>query len=334
MRRRAAPGKRVSDLQIDLATASRMIAEAQRILFFMHVQPDGDSIGSTLGMIRALRQMGKEAIMVGVDPIPPMFHFLPGWDDYRVPWQEVEGEWDLSCFLDCGDLERVGAALPAVRRGRVTLNVDHHATNTSFADYNYLDFSAAAVGELAFRILREIGAPIDAETALCLYTSLVTDTGGFRYDSTGPGTHRVAADLIELGARPYDVAQAIFETESLARLALLARALQTLQLDETGRVAWMVVTRKLLAEAGATDHDVEGVVNYARSVAGVEVGILFKETEDGGVRVNLRSRRVVDVGAVAQRFGGGGHARAAGCTLNMPVADAVAQVVAAVKVVL
>ena len=311
-----------------------MIAEAQRILFFMHVQPDGDSIGSTLGMIRALRQMGKEAIMVGADPIPPMFHFLPGWDEYCVPWQEVEGEWDLSCFLDCGDLDRVGPALPAVRRGRTTLNVDHHTTNTAFAEYNYLDFSAAAVGELAYHILRQIGAPIDAGTALCLYTSLVTDTGGFRYDSTGPGTHRVAADLIELGARPYDVAQAIFESESLSRLALLSRALQTLRLDETGRVAWMVVTRKLLAEAGATDHDVEGVVNYARSVAGVEVGILFKETEDGGVRVNLRSRRTVDVGAVAQRFGGGGHARAAGCTLKGPVEDAVAQVLAAVKVVL
>ena len=324
----------MNDLQIDLRAASRMIAEAQRILFFMHVQPDGDSIGSTLGMIRALRQMGKEAIMVGVDPIPPMFHFLPGWDEYRVPWQEVKGEWDLSCFLDCGDLERVGEALPAVRLGRTTLNVDHHATNTAFAEYNFLDFSAAAVGELAFHILREIGAPIDAGTALCLYTSLVTDTGGFRYDSTGPGTHRVAAELIELGARPYDVAQAVFETEPLSRLALLSRALQTLQLDDTGRVAWMVVTRRLLAEAGASDHDVEGVVNYARSVAGVEVGILFKETEDGAVRVNLRSRRTVDVGAVAQSFGGGGHARAAGCTLNMPIEDAVAQVVTAVKVVL
>jgi len=324
----------VSSLLIDLAAASRMIRDAQRILFFMHVQPDGDSIGSTLGMIRALRQMGKEAVMVGVDPIPPMYHFLPGWDSYRVEWQEVSGEWDLSCFLDCGDLERVGDALPAVQRGRRTLNVDHHATNSAFAEFNYLDFSAAAVGELAYRILREIGAPIDPETALCLYTSLVTDTGGFRYDSTGPSTHRVAADLIELGARPYDVAQAIFETESLPRLALLARALQTLQLDGGGRVAWMVITQQMLKEAGAEDHDAEGVVNYARAVAGVEVGILFKETPDGRVRVSLRSRKTADVGVVAKGFGGGGHARAAGCTLYTSLDEAVDQVVAAVKAVL
>ena len=324
----------MSSLLIDLAAASRMIRDAQRILFFMHVQPDGDSIGSTLGMIRALRQMGKEAVMVGVDPIPPMYHFLPGWDSYRVEWQEVSGEWDLSCFLDCGDLERVGDALPAVQRGRRTLNVDHHATNSAFAEFNYLDFSAAAVGELAYRILREIGAPIDPETALCLYTSLVTDTGGFRYDSTGPSTHRVAADLIELGARPYDVAQAIFETESLPRLALLARALQTLQLDGGGRVAWMVITQQMLKEAGAEDHDAEGVVNYARAVAGVEVGILFKETPDGRVRVSLRSRKTADVGVVAKGFGGGGHARAAGCTLYTSLDEAVDQVVAAVKAVL
>ncbi|MBP2017660.1 phosphoesterase RecJ-like protein [Symbiobacterium terraclitae] len=324
----------MSSLLIDLAAASRMIRDAQRILFFMHVQPDGDSIGSTLGMIRALRQMGKEAVMVGVDPIPPMYHFLPGWDSYRVEWQDVDGEWDLSCFLDCGDLERVGDALPAVQRGRRTLNVDHHATNTAFAEFNYLDFSAAAVGELAYRILREIGAPIDPETALCLYTSLVTDTGGFRYDSTGPSTHRVAADLIELGARPYDVAQAIFETESLPRLALLARALQTLRLDGGGRVAWMVITREMLREAGAQEHDAEGVVNYARSVSGVEVGILFKETPDGRVRVSLRSRKTADVGAVAKGFGGGGHARAAGCTLYTGLDEAVGQVLAAVKAVL
>lgn len=299
----------------------------------MHVQPDGDSIGSTLGMIRALRQMGKEAVMVGVDPIPPLYRFLPGWDTLRVPWQEIEGEWDLSCFLDCGDLDRVGDALPAVSRGRVTLNVDHHATNTVFGEYNYLDFTAAAVGELAYRILRQIGAPIDAGTALCLYTSLVTDTGGFRYDSTGPSTHRVAADLVELGAKPYDVAEAIFETESRGRLAILARALDGLQVDEGGRVAWMVVTQQMLAAAGATENDVEGIVNYARSLAGVEVGILFRETPDGRIRVGLRSRRTADVGVVAKAFGGGGHARASGCTLQGPMDEAVAGVLAAVRAV-
>lgn len=311
-----------------------MIADSQRILFFMHVQPDGDSIGSTLGMIRSLKQMGKEAIMVGVDPIPRLFHYLPGWDTLYIPWQQVEGEWDLSCFLDCGDLKRVGDALPVVALGKKTLNVDHHTTNMAYAEYNYLDFSAAAVGELAYRLLREIGAPIDTETALCLYTSLVTDTGGFRYDSTGPSTHRVAAELIELGVRPYEVASAIFENESPARLALLARALDTLRVDESGKVAYMVVTREMMERAGASDDEIEGIVNYARSISGVEVGILFKEAPDGRVRVGLRSRRTVDVGAIAVSFGGGGHARASGCTFLVPIEQAVEQVLQAVKAAL
>lgn len=308
-----------------------MIGDAKRILFFMHVQPDGDSIGSSLGMIRALRQMGKEAVMVGVDPIPVIYRFLPGWDTLYVPWQQVTGEWDLSCFLDCGDMQRVGDALPLVAKGKTTLNIDHHSTNTAYAQFNYLDFSAAAVGELAYRLLREIGAPIDADTALCLYTSLVTDTGGFRYDSTGPSTHRVAAELIERGVHPYEVAQAIFESESPARLALLAQALGTLRVDESGKIAWMQVTREAMAAAGADDGESEGFVNWARSVTGVEVGLLFRETADGRIRVGLRSRRRVDVGAIALSFGGGGHARASGCTLNLPLEEAVAQMLEAVR---
>jgi len=308
-----------------------MIAESERILFFMHVQPDGDSIGSTLAMVRALRQQGKEAVMVGVDPIPRIYHFLPGWDTLFTPWEQVTGEWDLACFLDCGDLQRVGAAVPLVERCKRSLNIDHHVTNTGYGEYNYMDFSAAAVGELAYRLLRAMNLPIDTETALCLYTSLVTDTGGFRYDSTGPATHRVAADLIELGARPYEVASAIWENESPSRLALLARALQTLRLEQGGKIAWMKVDRAMMAEAGASDDDVEGLVNYARSVEGVEVGVLIKEAADGRIRVNLRSRRTADVGAVALRFGGGGHARAAGCTLFVSMEEAIEQVLEAVK---
>lgn len=324
----------MSNLKIDLSQAAQMIAEAERILFFLHVSPDGDSIGSTLGMVRTLRQAGKEAIIVGVDPVPRIYQFLPGWDSLFVPWQAVEGEWDLSCFLDCGDLARVGAAQAVVGKGKRTLNIDHHATNAAYGEYNYLDFSAAAVGELAYRLLRAMNLPIDQESATCLYTSIVADTGGFRYDSTGPETHRIAAALLERGAKPYEVAQAIFENESLPRLALLAKALGTLQVDETGQIAWMQVTRTMMDEAGAGDDEIEGLVNYARSVQGVEVGLLFKEAPDGAIRASLRSRRTADVGAVALQFGGGGHARAAGCTLEGPLDQAAAKVLAAVKAVI
>jgi phosphoesterase RecJ-like protein len=325
---------RVSNRRIELADAARMIAESERILFFLHVSPDGDSIGSTLGMIRALRQAGKQAIAVGVDPVPRIYQFLAGWDTLFVPWQQVEGEWDLACFLDCGDMERVGDAMPVVKYARRTLNVDHHITNTVYGEFNYLDFSAAAVGELAYQLIREMRLPIDEETAMCLYTLIVTDTGSFKYDSTAPGTHRIAADLIAIGAKPYEVASAVFENESVARLALLARALGTLHVDPDGKIAWMHVTREMLAETGARDEDVDGLVNYARSVTGVEVGLLFREIPDGGgTRVGLRSRRQVDVGAVAQQFGGGGHARAAGCGLACGLDEAKQRMLAALKAV-
>lgn len=323
----------MSSLSIDLAAAARMLQEADRILFFLHVNPDGDSIGSTLGMVRAMRQAGKTAVAVGVDPVPRIYQFLPGADALFTPWDQVGGDWDLACFLDCGDMARIGAALPLVGKARKNLNVDHHATNTAYGQYNYLDFSAAAVGELAYRLLRELNLPIDQEIATCLYTSIVADTGGFRYDSTGPETHRIAADLIQLGVKPYEIACEIWENETPERLRLMAKALSTLQIDPGGKVAWIQITRAMFAESGATDEDAEGLVNYARAVSGVEVGVMFKETPEGKIRVGLRSRRTVDVGQVAVQFGGGGHARAAGCSLDCPIAEAMEQVLGAVKAV-
>ncbi len=321
----------MSKERIDLAAAAQMIREADRILFFLHVSPDGDSIGSTLAMVHALRKAGKTAIGVGVDPVPRIYSFLPGWDTLFVPWQEVEGEWDLACFLDCGDLERVGAGMPVVKKAKRTLNVDHHITNAVYGEYNYLDFSAAAVGELAFLLLRELGLAIDPTIATCIYTSIVADTGGFKYDSTAPRTHRIAAELLEAGAKPYEVASAIFENESMARLALLSQVLATLHVDPSGKIASVHVTREMLERTGAGEEEVEGLVNYARSVTGVEVGLLFRETPEGSIRVGLRSRRYVDVGAVAKQFGGGGHARASGCGLDTSMEEAKVRVLNAVR---
>lgn len=323
----------MSNQTIDLAAAASIIKAADRILFFLHISPDGDSIGSTLGMVRALRQAGKEAVIVGVDPVPRIYQFLAGWDTLFTPWQEITGEWDLACFLDCGDLERAGDALPLAKTAKRLLNVDHHITNTVYGEYNYLDYTAGAVGEQAYLLLKEMGLPVDAQTATCLYTSVVADTGGFRYDCTAPRTHRIAAELIEAGAKPYDVASAIFENESLARLSVLASALATLQVDPSGKVAWIQVTREMMEQSGANDEDTEALVNYARSVSGVEVGVIFREMADGRTRVGLRSRRTVDVGAIAIQFGGGGHARAAGCRLDAPLAEATERVLAAVRAV-
>jgi phosphoesterase RecJ-like protein len=314
--------------------AAQRLMAAQRILFFMHISPDGDSIGSSLALVHALRKVGKEAFIVGVDPIPQIYRFLPDWDRWLLSWDRVEGEWDLSCFLDCGAVDRAGAALPAVAKGKLILNIDHHATNTLFGDENWMDFSAAAVGELAYRLLKEMGLPIGADEAVCLYTSIVADTGGFRYSSTTAATHRIAAELLEAGVKPYDVAAQIFENETPGRLALLGRALADLQVDPSGKIAWITLTQRIFKETGATEEEAEGLVNWARSLSGVEVGLLFKETAEGPIRVSFRSRFMVDVGALAKSFGGGGHARASGCTLYGSVEEAQRRVLDAVRAVL
>lgn len=312
----------MSKVQVGVQGAAQLIRSAGRLALFLHVNPDGDSIGSTLALARVLRgQLGKECVVVQVDPVPRIFEFLPGVEMF-TPWQDIEGEFDLGVFLDCGDLHRVGAALPVVNRCRATLNIDHHVTNGVYGDYNYLDFRAAAVGELAYALIGELGLTVDREAAVGLYTSLVTDTGSFRYDSTTGDTHRVAAALIEQGVKPYEVSQAIFENETMGRLQLLARSLGTLQLEHDGRVATLHITRQMFMETGTTDEDSEGVVNYARSITGVEVGVFLRETLNGDIRIGLRSREKVDVGVVAQAFGGGGHARAAGCTIPGPLESA------------
>ncbi|HYG58195.1 MAG TPA: DHHA1 domain-containing protein, partial [Symbiobacteriaceae bacterium] len=187
---------------------------------------------------------------------------------------------------------------------------------------------------LAYLLLRELGLPVDPQIATCLYTSIVADTGGFRYDNTAPRTLRIAADLVEAGAKPYEVASHIWENESMARLSLLSHALATLQVDPCGKVAWLQVTREMLEQTGAGEEDVEGLVNYARRVIGVEVGLIFRETFEGRIRCGLRSRSYVDVGEIAQQFGGGGHARAAGCGFNTSLDEARSRVLNAIRAVI
>lgn len=309
--------------------AAGLIRAASRVLFFLHVSPDGDSVGSSLAACRAARALGKEAWCVGVDPVPRIYHFLPGSTELFRPWRELEGEWDLGVLLDCGDRSRVGDAEPLLGRCRHTLNIDHHATNGRYGDYNWLDPRAGAVGEMAYHLVMALGAPLDPGTATCLYTAIVTDTGSFQYESTGPETHRIAARLLEAGVVPYAVAQEVWENDTPERLRLLSACLATLQLHAGGRIATLQVTREMLRATGATDEDVEGMVNFARAVIGVEIGLLFRETANGKVRVNLRSRGAVDVSRIAGGFGGGGHPRAAGCTLDGPIDAATSRVVEA-----
>lgn len=340
----------------DVGRVARVLADGQRYLLPLHPAPDGDSVGSVLGLARILRYLGKHVVMCYErDPVPPMFAFLPGSQDV-IPLDQVEGHLSAVVFLDMTDPARAGErtnrlAEEGKRKGTLTVNIDHHATNSGFGDVSWVDAEAPAVGEMVLQLMKRLVPPalssrpvalpggatssalpaeVAKEVADCLYTALLTDTGSFAYDNSTPRAFRAAARLVEMGASPVQVARQVYESRSLSGLRLLGLALGMLGLDMAGRVAYLSVTRDMMQACGAEVADTEGLINYPRSLAGVEVALLFREEPDGRIKVGLRSR-TVDVAALARTLGGGGHARAAGCVLPGPLTTAQATVLGQVR---
>lgn len=301
---------------------------AQRVLLVLHVRPDGDSIGSTLAMARALRALGKQAEVVAPDPIPPNLMFVPG-AEAAVAAGGTQGTFDTALFLDCASLDRIGAATLDLSRAGPIVNVDHHASNQRYGEVNYIEPNAAACGEVTYDLIHDLGVALDPDIALGLYVAIVTDTGSFKYQSVTARTHRIAAELLDLGVRPAEVGRRVWDSRTLASVRLEAAALATLVQD--GELAYLDVTLPMLAQSGAEAYETEGLVNLPRSLEGVEVAALFSDEGRGEVRVSLRSTKRVDVSGIAVQFGGGGHARAAGCTLQLSLDEAHQAVLAAVR---
>ncbi len=303
------------------AAALDCLRRGQRFALMLHVRPDGDSIGSSLALGLALRRLGKTAVLVRADDLPANLLFLPGIEEF-VHYSEVGGEFDAAVFLDCGDLDRIGPAKILVERARRLVNIDHHPSNQRFGDVNVIEPRAAAAGEVAHALIRELGVSLDFPIACALYVALITDTGSFRYENTSAATHEIAAELLRAGVKPAEVARAVWEDRSLSSLRLLQAALAALEVSGDGRLAWTTLTREDFQRAGAHSLESEGIVNYPRTLRGVEIAALFLEEAPGEVKVSLRSNRRVDVSLIASHFGGGGHARAAGCTIRAPLAEA------------
>jgi len=315
------------------AEVARVLASGRRFLLPLHLAPDGDSVGSVLGLALLLDRLGVETVVsYERDPLPPVYGFLPG-SDRVVPLDRVAGEFSGAVFLDMTDPGRAGEKTREYMADLPLVNVDHHPTNSGFGRVRFLDPEAPAVGEMIISIADCLGVPIGPEVATCLYVALMTDTGSFQYDNTTPRAFRAAARLVEAGASPPEVSRHVYETRSPASLRLVHLVLGTLTVEQGGRVAHVTLTRDMLARTGATLADSDGLINYPRSVAGVEVAILFREEEDGRVKVGFRSRHV-DVGELAASLGGGGHARASGCLLDGPVEAARALVLSRLRTVL
>ncbi|MFC4768832.1 DHH family phosphoesterase [Effusibacillus consociatus] len=313
-----------------LQEAADFLKEHDDFLVLTHVQPDGDALGSTLGLAHLLEAWGKRFVIACEEPVPDRFTFLPMNEQIRLA-SELNRKFTNLVALDCGDLQRLGGCSALLEENAAILNIDHHKTNDSFGKVNLVDLESAATSQIVYNLARHMRTDIRREMAICLYTGILTDTGGFRYSNTTVEVHRIAADLLSAGVSPYDIADRVFETLSWSQALLIREALGALQRDETGKVAWIVVNRELLKRVGASDEDVEGLVSYARNIQGVEVGILFREKAEGVVKVSFRSKYQVDVGEIALFFGGGGHARAAGCTIEGSIEQIQSDVLAKVR---
>ncbi|WP_422445727.1 DHH family phosphoesterase [Thermoanaerobacterium sp. DL9XJH110] len=305
------------DMDLELDILSRIIRDNRTFIITSHIMPDGDSVGSLLALALALKKEGKIVFAVINDAIPEKYKFLPGSDDII---RAHVNKCDVVISLDCGDTQRLGFGRALKDLGNIVVNIDHHKSNSFFGDINLVDSKASSAGEIVYRLIKRI-TRIDYEIALCLYTSIVTDTGSARYSNTTPFSLKILAELVEMGVRPDFVSRRVFETKSLSSIFLLKSALDTLEISGDGKVASMYITKSMMETSGAREEDTDGIINYAREIEGVEVAVLFRETGDF-IKVGLRSNEWLDVSKIAEDFGGGGHARASGCILKTSLWEA------------
>lgn len=316
-----------------LQEAATFIAERDDFLVVSHVQPDGDAISSTVAVGWLLEKLGKKYTMLNEGPVPSRLHFL--WKSSEIVTLHEEQppvrQFRNVIAVDCADFARVGKAADWFAPDMQMLNIDHHPTNNGFGQVNVLRFDAAATAEILFEFIDHLALELDRNAATAIYTGLLTDTGGFRYSSTSPLVMAMASRLLEAGVNGPELAEVLLERMTMGQMRMIQRGLSRLTFSEDQQIAWLWATSEDLLETGATNEDLEGLVNYPRNIEGVQVGVLFKENGHKSVKVSFRSAGRVNVAAVAQQFGGGGHVRAAGCRLTDPLPEVIEQVIDAVR---
>lgn len=312
-----------------LQEVADLVNKSDQIMITAHILPDGDSVGSVIGLGLALEAIGKKVAMVMEGKVPDLYGFLEGSEKIvapnHLPWKPA-----LCIFLDCTDPERAGAEwfLPLVS-GVPVINLDHHISNSHYGTLNLVDGTASATAEVICRLLRVMDVTFTKPVATALYTAIVMDTGGFQYENTSPETLRLAASLLEQGVHLGTLREKLYESRSIINISVIKLALDHLQLTPDGDIAWTALDYPSLANIKASGEHCEGIVNYPISIAGVKVGILFREMENGMIKVGLRCRSSYDVNAIAAQFGGGGHRLAAGCQMEGPLSLVVSRLLEA-----
>lgn len=302
-----------SDIDLNFNKAIKEIKDAENIYIASHIQPDGDNIGSLLGLGLALKKMNKRVFMLKTDYIPKDFKFLPDVDSIS----EYDGsDIDLFIALDSSDENRLGTNKELLEKANMIVNIDHHLSNTNFGNINIVDSKAAATCQMVFKLIKKMEVDLDKEIATCLYTGISTDTGSFMYENANEETHLIAAELLRVGIDKQEININIWQNKSLLKTKLFIKTLETLETCFEDKLAIVQVTRDNLRSVGASMEDSEGIVSFVRDIEDVEVAVMLKEFEEDEIKVSMRSKRYIDVSKVCSLFGGGGHKKAAGCTIN------------------
>ena len=295
-----------------LSQVVELIENKQKFGITTHVKPDGDGVGSSLGLCWLLRSLGKSAEVIVRGDVPAAYHSLPGAGEIR-DIEKIDREYDAIFIIECSDLDRPGIA---GLENEFTVNIDHHATSAHFGTINWIDSTASAVGEMIYNLCKAIGGRITREIAECVYMALVTDTGSFHFSNTTDRTLKVASELIKVGVKPAEISEAVYNNYPWSRIELMRQVLETVRRDDSGMVASMRQTLKMREQAGAVDGDNNGFVNIPLAARDILAAVYMREVGPNEFRVSLRSKGDINVAKVAEKFGGGGHRNAAGLRIE------------------
>ncbi|MBC2578911.1 bifunctional oligoribonuclease/PAP phosphatase NrnA [Clostridium sp. DJ247] len=289
----------------------KIIKESDRIAITFHTSPDGDSLGTSLALMQGLRKIGKNVQILCKEEIPEGFKFLSCSEEINGESIQITSGTDCVIVLDCGDIKRINADLDLKNREYTLINIDHHISNELYGDLNYVDTNASAMAEIIYQMLRIMGIEIDKSMAACLYTSLITDTGSFKYSNTTSVTHTIAGDLINTGINFSEIHRIVFDNKKIQRIKLYGKAIEAMEIFQH-KICVITVTKDMLLKLGFdSGSDTSDIISLGIQVDTVEAAALIKES-DGGVKISLRSKANIDVRKVAEKYGGGGHIRAAG----------------------
>jgi len=304
------------------------IKKAEKIVILTHEHPDGDAIGSSLAMYMALQKMGKEVDLI-IPELPKIYAFLPKAEEAKK--EGSTNPYDLAISLDSATIKMLNGWSNYFETAKVKVVIDHHGSNTMYGDYNYINPAAPACAQILITILEYFGIGIDKEIGTCILTGIITDTGGFKYDGVTTETFEFVAELLRKGVKVSDTYKRVLQTKTKSNFLLTKKVIDRMEFLEDGKITFTYITKQDIEEVNAEEGDHEGLVEIGRDVEGVEVSIFLREIEEGEYKASLRSKDYVNVSDICIMFAGGGHEKAAGCTMNMPLNEAKEKMVSRVK---